>query len=319
MDKAKPINEKTELVKERELEDLPVEVLVKIFNYLPNHDVRCGVALTCKEFQKICQDESLVTVKDLCIKGHFYWSYGHWLYGLRNICNVIDIIFQSKNLTTLKIKSLTVTWGLNDESIYELVTTALQVCPKLFHLEIVDTYVKSVRIDEDAYDAEDQGWYSAEDGYFQKIFESILIFGNGLSVINLKLYNDQDLNLDWIFTDYISRGCPKLKYLTFESLDSSYVIEISFWGLKSLSKGCKELKKLKFTKIFLCEAHLYPKNEVMKVFPNCNVEIKNCVKYRAGPFVSNEIIPYDDHANDVLDNFEGVEIEFMFTQIYGEE
>ena len=107
--------------------------------------------------------------------------------------------------------------------------------------------------------------------------------------------------------------------LTFESLDSSHVIEISFWGLKSLSKGCKELKKLKFTKIFLCEAHLYPKNEVMKVFPNCNVEIKNCVKYRAGPFVSNEIIPYDDHANDVLDNFEGVEIEFMFTQIYGEE
>jgi len=72
MEQAKPNNEKTELVMERKLEDLPVEVLVKIFNYLPNHDVRCGVALACKEFRKICQDESLVPVKDLSIKGHYY-------------------------------------------------------------------------------------------------------------------------------------------------------------------------------------------------------------------------------------------------------
>ena len=48
---------------------LPVEVLVKIFNFLPNHAIRCGVSLTCKKFQRICQDESLVPVKDLCLFG----------------------------------------------------------------------------------------------------------------------------------------------------------------------------------------------------------------------------------------------------------
>ena len=52
-----------------ELEDLPVEVLVKIFNYLSNRNIRCGVSLVCKRFQEICQDESLVPVKDLCIYG----------------------------------------------------------------------------------------------------------------------------------------------------------------------------------------------------------------------------------------------------------
>ena len=40
------------------LEAMPVEVLVKIFNFLPNHDIRCGVSLTCKKFYEICQDES---------------------------------------------------------------------------------------------------------------------------------------------------------------------------------------------------------------------------------------------------------------------
>ena len=53
-----------------ELKALPVEVLVKIFNFLPNRDIRCGVSLACKRFYEICQDESLVPVKDLCIYGH---------------------------------------------------------------------------------------------------------------------------------------------------------------------------------------------------------------------------------------------------------
>ena len=52
-----------------ELLDLPVEILVKIFNFLPNRDIRCGVSLACTKFQEICQDESLVPVKDLCIYG----------------------------------------------------------------------------------------------------------------------------------------------------------------------------------------------------------------------------------------------------------
>ena len=45
MERAEPSQEKTELVKEKTLEDLPVEVLVKIFNYLRNHNIRCGVSL----------------------------------------------------------------------------------------------------------------------------------------------------------------------------------------------------------------------------------------------------------------------------------
>ena len=141
---AGPGQEKTGDVKETKLEDFPVEVLVRIFNFLPNHDIRCGVALVCKEFQKISQDESLVPVKDLSIKGHYYkyWSGGDQFYGLRNIGGIFDIILNSKYLTTLKIKAL------KYESIYHLVSTALQVCPKLIHLEIIDTFAQSHETDE---------------------------------------------------------------------------------------------------------------------------------------------------------------------------
>ena len=144
MEQAEPSKEETELVMEKTLEDLPVEVLVKIFNYLRNHDIRCGVALTSKKFQKICQNESLVPVKDLCIKGHYYrsedeniFSDAEKLYGLRNVGAVFATICQSKYLTTLKIKAL------NYESVNWLVSTALQVCPKLVHLDIVDTFAQS--------------------------------------------------------------------------------------------------------------------------------------------------------------------------------
>ena len=152
MEQAEPSKEKTELIGEtKSLEDFPIEVLVKIFNFLPNHAIRCGVSLTCKRFQKICQDESLVPVKDLCIKGqkYRYWSGGKQICGLRNIGNVIDIIVQSKVLSTLRIKAL------NYESIYHLVSTALQVCPKLIHLEIVETFAQSIERDEDGGMAED--------------------------------------------------------------------------------------------------------------------------------------------------------------------
>ena len=117
---------------------LPVEVLVKIFNFLPNHDIRCGISLTCKKFYEICQDESLVPVKDLCIYGRILGRYmvkdsRKWAnnYNLRNIKAVQDIIIQSKKLTFLKIKSL------NLNAVNELVLIALKACPKLRHLEIV--------------------------------------------------------------------------------------------------------------------------------------------------------------------------------------
>ena len=98
--------------------DLPVEILVKIFNFLPNHDIRCGVSLTCKNFQKICQDESLVPVKDLCIHGDKQLSYG-----LRDFEDVSDIIVRSKSLTSLKIKAL------NLETAKRLVHIAFEACP----------------------------------------------------------------------------------------------------------------------------------------------------------------------------------------------
>ena len=122
---AGPGQEKTGDVRETKLEDFPVEVLVRIFNFLPNHDIRCGVALVCKEFQKISQDESLVPVKDLSIKGHYYKyrpESHEQFYGLRNFGGIFVIIFNSKYLTTLKITAL------KYDSIYNLTSTALQVC-----------------------------------------------------------------------------------------------------------------------------------------------------------------------------------------------
>ena len=117
-----------------ELEDLPAEVLVKIFNYLSNRDIRCGVSLVCTRFQEICQDESLVPVKDLCIYGQPMGPESkdkQQFYGLGNIGAVFDVM--SKNLTSLKIKAL------NPEAVGQLVSIALQSCPKLVHLEIIET------------------------------------------------------------------------------------------------------------------------------------------------------------------------------------
>ena len=96
--------------------------------------------MVCKKIYEICQDESLVPVKDLCIYGHPVGpkskekgQEGKQHYSLRNIGTVSDIIRQSKNLTSLKIKAL------NYETVNELVSIALQACPKLTHLEIIET------------------------------------------------------------------------------------------------------------------------------------------------------------------------------------
>ena len=129
-EKTSPIKEKTQkAIIMKELMDLPVEVLAKIFNFLPNHDVRCGVSLACKKFHEICQNESLVQVKDLCIYGDKERSFG-----LRDYEAMSNIIVRSKNLTSLKIKALKL-----DKAATNLVTMALQNCPKLIQLEIVET------------------------------------------------------------------------------------------------------------------------------------------------------------------------------------
>ena len=154
------------------------------------------------------------------------------------------------------------------------------------------------------------------------------------------------------YFDAIGRGCPKLKSLTLESLvlsealttcvnplekDSDHFITIDDESFDSLSDGCKNLKNLKCTKIILDDQGLdyFTESEVKKVFPNCHVEFKNCVVKSLNGFESwfeweytplDYTISADDEqdsnpegVNDVLDNFDGGEIEFMFTQDNGEE
>ena len=75
----------------------------------------------------------------------------------------------------------------------------------------------------------------------------------------------------------------------------------------------------------------FTKSEVKKVLPNCHVEFKNCVMQSWNGF-EWKFTPLDytisadgeqdsnpEGVNDVLDNFDGGEIEFMFTQNNGEE
>ena len=67
------------------LQDLPVEVLAKIFNFLPSDDIRCRIFLVCKQFYDICQDQSLVPMKGLSIHGHYFRFRDRKLYGLRKV------------------------------------------------------------------------------------------------------------------------------------------------------------------------------------------------------------------------------------------
>ena len=110
------------------LGDMPNEILVKIFNFLPNHDVRFGISLACKRFHEICQDESLVLVKDLCINDPFLDGQDEDHYD-RCIEHISKKIVQSKHLTSLKITKM------DNFSVDELVSIALKNCPKLIYLE----------------------------------------------------------------------------------------------------------------------------------------------------------------------------------------
>ena len=133
------------LIRLKLLGDMPNEILVKIFNFLPNQDIRCGVSLVCKKFYEICQNESLVPVKDLCIYGQpvgpkpiedddkAYYCLGGVAFLAHSIEKAVsDIIRQSKSLTFLKIKAL------NSKALNQLVLVSLRACPKLSHLEIIE-------------------------------------------------------------------------------------------------------------------------------------------------------------------------------------
>ena len=137
-EKTKPNKEKTKkviMMKEMtkslpESMNLPVEILVKIFNCLSNQDIRCGVSLACRNFYEICQEESLVPVKDLCIYGGDKTIC--YNLRLRDFEVLSDIMEKSKNLTSLKL------YGLNLNTAKILVKSALNACPKLIQLLITE-------------------------------------------------------------------------------------------------------------------------------------------------------------------------------------
>ena len=139
--KTKPGNEKTksfqkkgkETMMKETIKSLPVEILVKIFNFLSNHDIRFGASLACKKFYKICRDESLIPVKDLSINGG---KKNEWEW--RKFDAVSKIIQKSKDLTFLKINAL------NPVHVSRLLSIALQSCPKLSQVEIFDTPTKQI-------------------------------------------------------------------------------------------------------------------------------------------------------------------------------
>ena len=137
----------------------------------------------------------------------------------------------------------------------------------------------------------------------------------------------------------IIEGCPKLKTLTLESLRGFCDLPVCKESLEALYKSCKELKDLKLTKAFFED--IFTEDEIKKILPDCNVEIKECKfedlddsswmsddSYDSwdvsfdddGEQDSNSERAYEsDENNDILDNFDGREIESLFSQNHGEE
>ena len=135
----------------------------------------------------------------------------------------------------------------------------------------------------------------------------------------------------------IGNGCPKLKTLILEAEDESPPFSLSLPLLDEISDMCKELKELKFTNWALED--FFDDGKIKEIFPKCNVELKEC--YLNASCVQCEMyledclcsgnfhFPYDpfnsdfddqdsnyEKADDILDNFDGSEIELLFTQDY---
>ena len=182
---------------------------------------------------------------------------------------------------------------------------------------------------------------------------------------------NKDILYEGIFKISAFYGCPKLKSLTLESLrgrkdwlplskEKDHNLIIGSWQLKDLYNRCKELKDLKLINVSFVE--IYTENQIKIMFPDCNVEIKECDfdefdqdgyssddyhfrGYESDSYESNSDDWYDhgryfddswdvsfddgeqdsnaesgdDETNDILDNFDGGEIDLMFSQNYGED
>ena len=143
--------------------------------------------------------------------------------------------------------------------------------------------------------------------YNYNLMDTILELGKNLCSINLLIASETGLRANYSkpTIDFIIEGCPKLKNLTLESLrgwkksakpklsrilsnlgynfkdihgnwtmEDFYDISISKASLEALYKSCKELKDLKLTKIDFVD--ILTEDEIKKILPNCNVEIKEC-------------------------------------------
>ena len=96
-------------------------------------------------------------------------------------------------------------------------------------------------------------------------------FGKDLTSINLS-------TIAFPMIDSISKGCPKLKTLTLESIiiENPPIGIKSFMSTRSLKalKVCKELKDLKLIKFEFFD--ICSEDKIKKILPECNVETKEC-------------------------------------------
>jgi len=267
------------------LGDMPNEILVKIFNYLPNHDVRFGISLACKRFHEICQDESLVLVKDLCINdappilAQFLDGPNHYDQYIKHISEKIVL---SKHLTSLKITKM------NSESVDELVSIALRNCPKLIYLEFpteipikaaLDTQQRCRVICKSATDIHlPPPIQVPKPRRFRSVLSSIMEFGKDLHSIKLLVENTEpDPNSKYQYFGmicYIIEGCPKLKTLTLEPLEHGRDLSIERNCLEKLLKSGKELETLRVIKGRFPD--LLDEKEVREILPTWNVEMEEC-------------------------------------------
>ena len=115
--------------------------------------------------------------------------------------------------------------------------------------------------------------------------DTIRLHGQDLCSINLLIRSESAFLMGLSPYYYKSRinfiieGCPKLKNLTLESLrgwkeNDDDDLTISRDNLKALYNGCRELKDLKLTKIDF--RNMWTEDEIKEIFPDCNVEIKEC-------------------------------------------
>ena len=136
--------------------------------------------------------------------------------------------------------------------------------------------------------------------------------------------------------------------------DNNQDLFINKESLEALYRCCKELKDLKFTKVMFLD--IFTQDDIKKIFPDCNVELKECefdeeslddsswmsddsydsyydddwfddygfnnswdVSFDDGEQDSNFERAYEgDETIDILDKFDGGEIELMFSENYGE-